>query len=205
MDGRLPDFLGLGVQKGGTTSLHCLLEQHPQVFLPSVKEVHYFSLNFASGEAWYRSQFASAEPEQRCGEITPYYLFHPQAAARVREALPQAKLIVLLRDPVERTLSQYFHSRRHGFEPLGLEAALDATPITYIQNRFRFGKDKETTQRFALTPDEQKLMQKKGAINGVVERKLQGKQILYGVTRCGRKDDHDIDWEMLVNLEMKDP
>ena len=86
-----------------------------------MKEVHYFSLNFASGEAWYRSQFDSAEPEQRCGEITPYYLFHPQAAARVREALPQAKLIVLLRDPVERALSQYFHSRRHGFEPLGLE------------------------------------------------------------------------------------
>ena len=55
MGGRLPDFLGLGVQKGGTTSLHCLLEQHPEVFLPPVKEVHYFSLNFASGEAWYRS------------------------------------------------------------------------------------------------------------------------------------------------------
>jgi hypothetical protein len=91
------------------------------------------------------------------------------------------------------------HSMHH------LESALDATPITYIQNRFRFGKDKETTQRFALTPEEQKLMQRKGAINGVVERKLQGKQILYGVTRCGRKDDHDIDWEMLVNLEMKDP
>ena len=91
------------------------------------------------------------------------------------------------------------HSMHH------LESALDATPITYIQNRFRFGKDKETTQRFALTPDEQKLMQRKGAINGVVERKLQGKQILYGVTRTGRKDDHDIDWEMLVNLEMKDP
>ena len=128
MGGRLPDFLGLGVQKGGTTSLHCLLDQHPQVFLPPVKEVHYFSLNFASGEAWYRSQFASAEPEQRCGEITPYYIFHPQAAARVREALPQTKLIVLLRDPVERALSQYFHSRRHGFEPLGLEAALEAEP-----------------------------------------------------------------------------
>ena len=91
------------------------------------------------------------------------------------------------------------HSMHH------LEAALDATPITYIQNRFRFGKDKETTQRFALTPEEQKLMQKKGAINGVVERKLQGKQILYGVSRTGRKDDHDIDWEMQVNLEMKDP
>ena len=128
MGGRLPDFLGLGVQKGGTTSLHCLLEQHPEVFLPPVKEVHFFSLNFAAGEAWYRSQFAGARPCQRCGEITPYYLFHPQVTARVQALLPQAKLIVLLRDPVERALSQYFHSRRHGFEPLELEAALDAEP-----------------------------------------------------------------------------
>ncbi len=126
MGGRLPDFLGLGVQKGGTTSLHCLLEQHPEVFLPPMKEVHYFSLNFASGEAWYRSQFAGAGPRQRCGEITPYYLFHPQAPSRVQALLPQARLIVLLRDPVERALSQYFHSRRHGFEPLELEAALAA-------------------------------------------------------------------------------
>ena len=128
MGGRLPDFLGLGVQKGGTTSLHCLLEHHPEVFLPPVKEVHFFSLNFAAGEAWYHSQFAGARPGQRCGEITPYYLFHPQVASRVQALLPQAKLIVLLRDPVERALSQYFHSRRHGFEPLELEAALDAEP-----------------------------------------------------------------------------
>ena len=128
MSGGLPDFLGLGVQKGGTTSLHRLLEQHPDVFLPPVKEVHYFSLNYASGEAWYRSQFAGAKPDQHCGEITPYYIFHPQVAARVKEALPQAKLIVLLRDPVDRALSQYFHSRRHGFESLELEAALEAEP-----------------------------------------------------------------------------
>ena len=128
MGGRLPDFLGLGVQKGGTTSLHCLLEQHPHVFLPPVKEVHYFSLNFSAGDSWYRSQFRAARPEQRCGEITPYYLFHPYAPARVQALLPQVRLIVLLRDPVERVLSQYFHSRRHGFEPLDLEAALAAEP-----------------------------------------------------------------------------
>ena len=58
MGGRLPDFLGLGVQKGGTTTLHRLLERHPSVFLPPVKEVHYFSLHFGQGEAWYRNQFA---------------------------------------------------------------------------------------------------------------------------------------------------
>ena len=124
MGGRLPDFLGLGVQKGGTTTLHRLLERHPSVFLPPVKEVHYFSLHCGEGEAWYRNQFASAASEQRCGEITPYYLFHPEVPQRVHSLLPKARLIVLLRDPVERALSQYFHSRRLGFEPLPLEQAL---------------------------------------------------------------------------------
>ena len=126
MSGRLPDFLGLGVQKGGTTTLQRLLEQHPGTFLPATKELHYFSLHFAEGEAWYREQFAAAAPEQRCGEITPYYVFHPQAPDRVQALLPQARLIVLLRDPVERALSQYFHSRRLGLEALPLEAALAA-------------------------------------------------------------------------------
>lgn len=128
MGGRLPDFLGLGVQKGGTTTLQRLLEQHPGAFLPTAKELHYFSLHFAEGEAWYRDQFAAASPEQRCGEITPYYLFHPQAPARLQALIPQARLIVLLRDPAERSLSQYFHSRRLGLEPLPLEAALAAEP-----------------------------------------------------------------------------
>ena len=128
MGGRLPDFLGLGVQKGGTTTLYRLLERHPSVFLPPVKEVHYFSLHFGEGEAWYRNQFASAASGQRCGEVTPYYLFHPEVPQRVHALLPKARLIVLLRDPVERALSQYFHSRRLGFEPLPLEQALTAEP-----------------------------------------------------------------------------
>ena len=126
MGGRLPDFLGLGVQKGGTTTLQRLLEQHPGAFLPAAKELHYFSLHFAQGEAWYRAQFAAARSDQRCGEITPYYVFHPQAPDRVQALLPQAHLIVLLRDPVERVLSQYFHTQRLGLEPLPLEAALAA-------------------------------------------------------------------------------
>ncbi|MCT0224977.1 sulfotransferase [Synechococcus sp. CS-1328] len=124
----LPDFLGLGVQKGGTTTLQRLLERHPQVFLPAGKEVHFFSLHYGEGEAWYRHHYAAAAPHQRCGDITPYYLFHPAAPGRIQALLPQARLIVLLRDPVERALSQYFHSRRLGLEPLDLDAALAAEP-----------------------------------------------------------------------------
>ena len=124
MHGQLPDFLGIGVQKGGTTTLQRLLEQHPDLFLPKQKELHYFSLHYGRGEAWYRQQFADAKPGQRCGEITPYYVFHPQAPQRIHALLPKVKLILLLRDPVERALSQFAHSRRLGLESLELEEAL---------------------------------------------------------------------------------
>lgn len=124
--GRLPDFLGIGVQKGGTTTLHQLLAAHPGVALAPVKEVQYFTLHYGRGPAWYAAQFGAGADEQRCGEITPYYVFHPEAPRRIQALLPQVKLIVLLRDPVERALSQYFHSRRLGLEPLELEAALAA-------------------------------------------------------------------------------
>ena len=122
--GRLPQFLGLGVQKGGTTTLQRLLEQHPQVWLPPEKELHFFSLHYARGECWYADRFADAAPDQCCGDITPYYIFHPYAPQRIAELLPDARLIVLLRDPVERCLSQYFHSSRLGLESLELEEAL---------------------------------------------------------------------------------
>ena len=121
-----PDFLGLGVQKGGTTSLDTMLRQHPDVLLPDRKELHYFSLHYSLGEAWYGGQFAAAQPGQCCGEITPYYLFHPLAPGRIRDLLPEVKLIVMLRDPVERALSQLFHSKRLGLEPLEPEQALVA-------------------------------------------------------------------------------
>lgn len=123
---RLPDFLGIGTQKGGTTYLHGLLQQHPQVFLAHPKELHFFSLHHQLGLEWYANHFAEAKARQCCGEITPYYLFHPLAAELIHAAIPDVKLIVLLRDPVERALSQYFHSRRLGLEPLELEAALAA-------------------------------------------------------------------------------
>ena len=124
----LPHFLGLGTQKGGTTSLHRLLAQHPQVFLPSCKEVHYFSLHDQEPLGWYAEHYATAGAGQLRGDITPYYLFHPRAPQRIRAVVPRARLIVLLRNPVERALSQFFHARRHGFEPLELEAALAAEP-----------------------------------------------------------------------------
>ena len=126
MDGRLPDFLGVGVQKGGTTTLQAMLQEHPGVFLPPAKELHFFSLHYGEGEGWYRQKFRATQPGQLCGEITPYYLFHPEASARIHRLIPEVRLIVLLRDPVERCLSGLFHSCRLGFEPLQVDQALEA-------------------------------------------------------------------------------
>lgn len=120
---KLPDFLGIGTQKGGTTYLHSLLSEHPQAFLAIPKELHFFSLHYQKGLAWYQDFFKSAADDKSCGEITPYYMFHPLALKRIHKHLPDVKLIVLLRDPVERAISQFFHSRRLGLEPLGFKDA----------------------------------------------------------------------------------
>jgi len=122
----LPDFIVIGAQKAGTTSLLRYLEAHPRVEPCLVKEVQYFSMYHGRGEAWYRSHFptvrrlaAAAAREGgpvRTGESSPYYLFHPAAPARARACVPHAKLIVLLRDPAERAHSHYHHARKLGLE-----------------------------------------------------------------------------------------
>lgn len=126
MPDRLPDFLGVGTQKGGTTSLYHWLNVHPQVFLPECKEVHYFDLNSNQPIDWYAKHFQDAKSIQKCGEITPFYLFHPNAAERIFNAIPDVKIIVLLRDPADRAISQIFHSRERGYENLTPKKALEA-------------------------------------------------------------------------------
>ena len=123
-ESKLPSFLCVGAQKAGTTTLHSLLGVHPKIFLPSRKEVHFFSLNYSKGLKWYSQQFSLSKNDQEIGEITPYYLFHPYAAERISRDLGDVRIIILLRDPLARTLSHYSHACRHGFEELILEQAL---------------------------------------------------------------------------------
>jgi len=124
-----PDFLIIGAQKGGTTSLYSILSQHPQVDEAWKKEIHYFDLRYRRGWPWYRAHFPARAALQRggrrwSGEATPYYLFHPHVPRRVREDLPDIKLIALLRDPVARAYSHYNHLVRLGHEPLSFEEAV---------------------------------------------------------------------------------
>jgi hypothetical protein len=105
--GQLPDFVVAGAAKGGTTSLFYYLQPHPQVWMPPSKELHFFSNHFDRGEDWLRAQFAPADPAQVTGEMTPEYFEHPLAAERMARVIPDAKVVVILRHPVERAYSHY--------------------------------------------------------------------------------------------------
>ena len=119
----LPDFLILGAQKAGTTALYAYLRWHPQITGPSFKEVSFFDRHYARGERWYRAHL----PVRRkgvVGEASPSYLFHPLAPERVARMLPNARLIALLRNPVDRAFSHYQHEVALGREQLSFEEAL---------------------------------------------------------------------------------
>lgn len=115
-----PDFLIIGTQRGGTTSLFSLLSDHPEIFMPEEKEVHYFDLNYDKGIDWYVAKFPAHPRDSKVisGEASPYYLFHPHVPARVAKDLPEVKLIALLRDPVDRAYSNYMLERKRNAEPL---------------------------------------------------------------------------------------
>jgi hypothetical protein len=126
---KLPHFIVIGAQKAGTTSVHEWLLQYPGIYLPASKEAHYFTLFYDKSVQWYANHFAGAQRGQLRGDITPYYAFHPYAAERIATLLPAVRLIVLVRDPVERTISHYFHEVRRGKESLPLTEALAAEPM----------------------------------------------------------------------------
>ncbi|HEX2638591.1 MAG TPA: sulfotransferase [Gemmatimonadales bacterium] len=124
----LPSLLILGAQRSGSTSLFNYLVQHPDVLPPLGKEIHYFDLHYQRGLNWYRGRFPYAH-RLRGGTLTldasPYYLLHPLAPERAARLLPGAKLVALLRNPVERALSHYQHEVRGGRESLPFERAIE--------------------------------------------------------------------------------
>jgi len=120
----LPDFLIIGAQKAGTTALYAYLRWHPDITGPSFKEVSFFDRHYANGERWYRAHLP-VKRRALVGEASPSYLFHPLAPERVKQMLPNARLVALLRDPVERAFSHYQHEVALGRERLSFEDAID--------------------------------------------------------------------------------
>jgi hypothetical protein len=122
----LPDFLIIGTQRGGTTALYHYIKTHPCIEPATATEIHFFDKRFSKALGWYRGHFPTriAKYYAEClrgrpfvtGEASSSYLFHPHAPKRVAKVIPHVKLIVLLRNPVDRAYSQYFHAVELGHE-----------------------------------------------------------------------------------------
>jgi len=115
---RAPEFIIVGAQKAGTTSLYNCLKQHPDILPASTKEIHYFSQHFTKGLDWYLQHFPEREADKISGEASPFYLFHPHSAERIAGELPDVKIIMLLRNPVGRAISHYHQQARRHHEKL---------------------------------------------------------------------------------------
>lgn len=130
----LPDFLIIGFVKCGTTSLYEYLLQHPYVYPPAGKEIDYFDRLYAKGINWYKVNFPLKlhktivknlfRKDFVTGEATPRYIEHPYALDRIKKIVPNAKFIILLRNPIDRAFSQYNQNLNNGYEYLSFEDAI---------------------------------------------------------------------------------
>lgn len=129
-DVRLPTFIHIGPGKTGSTWLHEVLSLHPQVYLSPAKDLYYFSRYYDRGVDWYRAQFAQAPRDVPVvGEVCPDYLLRSEAAGRIRTTLgPDVRLMVTLRDPVDRAFSSYLYAAKHGLAQDTFRATLAVQP-----------------------------------------------------------------------------
>lgn len=128
---RLPDVVIVGARKGGTRALLEFLKIHPLV-RSAGPEIHYFDQNFHRGASWYVEQMPPVEEGQLCAEKTPGYFHHPDAPARARRTVPDARLLLIVRDPVRRLVSDYNQFRTRNLDR---------------------GRDYPSLEELALTPE----------------------------------------------------
>ena len=130
----MPQFLLIGAARAGTTAIYSYLRQCPEIFMPRVKEPNFFAFegqtlacrgpgadyinNSITRLADYRDLFATSPPGAVLGEASPLYLFADQAAARIRHHAPNARLVVVLRNPVEQAFSHFMYATKQRIEPL---------------------------------------------------------------------------------------
>lgn len=146
-----PDFLVVGAQRCGTTSLFRALEQHPDVVRPTFdKGINYFDINYGRGARWYRAHFplaATGWPLARhrrprvTFEASGYYIFHPLAPDRIARDLPNVKIVAMLRDPVERAYSAWKHETARGFDHMTFEEAIAQEVLRTAGERERMVAD----------------------------------------------------------------
>ncbi|CAN5755263.1 hypothetical protein BH23ACT4_BH23ACT4_03000 [soil metagenome] len=156
---QLPTFLIAGAMRCGTTSLNAYLREHPEISVGQPKEVHFFDQNYERGTDWYVQHFPGSDASRAVGEATPSYLYFPEVAERIAATLPDVKILLLLRDPVDRAHSHYWHNRSVGREDLDFARAIAAEPMrlersrkdrarySYL-DRGRYGSQVENLMRF---------------------------------------------------------
>jgi len=134
----MPDFLIIGGQRCGTSSLYYYLTEQHGIISAATKEVHFFDDFYARGLDWYRAQFPANAYKRYIetvhkrrfitGEASPYYIFHPQAPIRISQTLPHLKIIALLRNPIDRAYSQHWLEVKGKYETLPFEEAIKREP-----------------------------------------------------------------------------
>jgi len=130
-----PSFVGIGAQKCASTWLYKVLEEHPEIGVSREKEIDFFSKKYDYGYQWYEAHFDGCADKRETGEISPSYFSDPSVPARVHRYNPATKILVTLRDPVQRALSQHRHEVRLGHfggASLSFEAGLKNNPM-YIE------------------------------------------------------------------------
>lgn len=123
-----PNFLYIGPPKSGSTWLYEVLAQHPDVFVPVLKDIYFFDRYFDRGVPWYFKQFKECREQSAIGEISHDYLYSKDACARIAQTLPGVKLITILRDPTSRAISHFRYLSRFKKLPPQFEKAIKAEP-----------------------------------------------------------------------------
>jgi hypothetical protein len=148
---QLPNFLYIGPDKCGSTWIHRVLSGHPDVFFPVVKDIYFFDKNYHRGRDWYLSFFKNAKTEKIRGEVSHDYLYSKDAMRRIHRDLPDVRLMVCLREPVERAFSAYLYLIKHGMTRSDFSEAIGRFPHLLEQSQYakylgpyleRFGKHK---------------------------------------------------------------
>lgn len=130
-----PTFIGIGAQKCASTWIYDILRDHPEVALSEPKELDFFSYHYDHGFQWYERHFSKHLDMGAVGEISPSYFHEPAVPVRIKSYLPQAKVLISLRDPVERAISNHKHEVRVGHisgDDLSFETGLANNPM-YIE------------------------------------------------------------------------
>lgn len=134
-----PTFIGIGAQKCASTWIYSILKDHPEVSLGTPKEINFFSYYYDYGVQWYLKHFTPRPEARAVGEISPSYFHEPTVPHRLKSSFPDVKILVSLRDPVERVISNHKHEVRTGHfrgEDLSLEAGLANNPMYIEQGRY---------------------------------------------------------------------